>query len=269
MDQLRINYKKYFGDLISGIALLIFSLFILSLTFEMPMTESYAGVENAWYVSPALFPLIIAFSLLILSLMLIVNSHFNLIKTSGYSKIRIKINLIKNLKENINFYSICLLLLEYIVFLVPHIDFVLSSILFLLVTISLFYVYQESNRLRIFKIIFWSIVIVQLVLFLLIEVIPELYLDYIVVVIIAIFISLFMYLGCDKVKFKKTLIIAFLLPLLISTCFKYMLLVPLPKEGLIVLQVLDPIYYSISGSSGGAKLDDISLLKIEEFNDAF
>ena len=39
-----------------------------------PMTDSYGGVRNVWYVSPALFPLLVAAGLFLLSLLLLINS---------------------------------------------------------------------------------------------------------------------------------------------------------------------------------------------------
>ena len=48
------------------------AMFIGATTF--PMTDSYGGVQNVWYVSPALFPMIIASTLVILSLVLFANA---------------------------------------------------------------------------------------------------------------------------------------------------------------------------------------------------
>ena len=56
------------------------SLVLLALAVAMaweatgyPMTDSYGGVRNVWYVSPALFPLLVAAGLFLLSLVLLIN----------------------------------------------------------------------------------------------------------------------------------------------------------------------------------------------------
>ena len=48
----RANFKV-------GLVLLIICAVFFVHTLSFPMTGSYGGVENQWYVSPALFPLIL------------------------------------------------------------------------------------------------------------------------------------------------------------------------------------------------------------------
>jgi len=48
------------ADIFSGLAIFLFGLFIVLMASEMPMKDSWGGVQNVWYVSPALFPLFVA-----------------------------------------------------------------------------------------------------------------------------------------------------------------------------------------------------------------
>ena len=45
------------ADIFSGLAIFLFGLFMVLMASEMPMKDSWGGVQNVWYVSPALFPL--------------------------------------------------------------------------------------------------------------------------------------------------------------------------------------------------------------------
>src|SRR6056297_3549243 len=59
-------------DFVTSIVLFIFGLFIIIGAAQMPVSSSYGGVKNVWYVSPALFPFIIGGSMLVLSILLAV-----------------------------------------------------------------------------------------------------------------------------------------------------------------------------------------------------
>ena len=59
------------ADFFSGIIILLFGAWIVRQAFKMPMKDSYAGVQNVWYVSPALFPLLIGSILALLGLFLV------------------------------------------------------------------------------------------------------------------------------------------------------------------------------------------------------
>ena len=58
------------ADIFSGTAILLLGLFIISQAVQMPMKDSYAGVQNVWYVSPALLPLFIGAMLALLGVLL-------------------------------------------------------------------------------------------------------------------------------------------------------------------------------------------------------
>lgn len=63
------------ADFKTGLMLITFCVWFLAITFAfMPFRETYAGVENVWYVSPWIFPSVVLTLLLILSIVLTVNA---------------------------------------------------------------------------------------------------------------------------------------------------------------------------------------------------
>jgi hypothetical protein len=49
------NLRK--ADVYSGAVISLFGLWIVLQAIKMPMKDSWGGVQNVWYVSPAIFPL--------------------------------------------------------------------------------------------------------------------------------------------------------------------------------------------------------------------
>ncbi|MCB2170659.1 MAG: hypothetical protein KQI78_23605, partial [Deltaproteobacteria bacterium] len=47
------------ADIFSGSIIMLFGLWVISQALQMPMKDSYGGVQNVWYVSPALLPLFV------------------------------------------------------------------------------------------------------------------------------------------------------------------------------------------------------------------
>ena len=47
------------ADIFSGSLIILLGLFIISQAVQMPMKDSWGGVQNVWFVSPALFPLLV------------------------------------------------------------------------------------------------------------------------------------------------------------------------------------------------------------------
>ena len=77
------TYRQY--DFKFALILLLLLAYILKLTLSFPMSGSYGGVENQWYVSPALFPLILLSALFLCCVSLLISSvkqQGNQIKTT-------------------------------------------------------------------------------------------------------------------------------------------------------------------------------------------
>lgn len=243
------------ADIFSGSLIVLLGLFIVIQAFGMPMKDSWGGVQNVWYVSPALFPLLVGGMLTFLGLVLIsialkavhgdgVRSVFAFLVSRECVKFLRKI-------EVVRFYAIVFNLMLFVFIMVPRIDFFLSAVLFLLICFFMFYLGDAKLLLR----VFWFTVFIAFFL----GVFSGLGLnekfadtvsfasDWIVMGFIA---SLCVFVGKSVKgnsetfkKYRLSIIIAFVAPFTIGVIFKYFLLVPMPFEGLIV-QWLDAIWYA-------------------------
>ena len=120
-----------------GVVLLIICAAFFVHTLSFPMTGSYGGVENQWYVSPALFPLAVLSILLILSGILIIKvwkecDYFNV--RMGHSDKETIDN-----RKNLDKWYVIVLLCLYVYVYIPSADFYLVTCLFVLSLILRFY----------------------------------------------------------------------------------------------------------------------------------
>lgn len=233
----------------------LLGLLIVSQAFKMPMKDSYAGVQNVWYVSPALFPLFIGGMITLLGFLLIRTA----IKSVGKAGIEEVINYLKSpefikflkLPETVRFYGIVLTLFVFVFMLVPRIDFFLAAILFLLIFFFMFYCGTDEDLPRLIFMICAGALVLGIYLYTglagtIDEIIPF-SADF--VVLVSIFLLIFYYYKKVKnnpeliKKFKLSLLIGFLAPFTICIIFKYFLLVPMPYEG-VVVNLLDAIWYA-------------------------
>ena len=60
------NLRK--ADLVTSVLIFVFGAWVLWMAFKMPMKDSFGGVMNVWYVSPALFPIFVGVALMVLGL---------------------------------------------------------------------------------------------------------------------------------------------------------------------------------------------------------
>ena len=242
------------ADVYSGIVIFLFGAWIVWQASKMPMKDSWGGVQNVWFVSPALFPLFVGAMIMLLGLLLFRTALKAIgIKAFGntlqwlFSK-----NLFHflNTVSNLRFYAIAILFLSLVYLYIPRIDFFISAVLFLSVFITMFY-FDEAELLKklfffyltgtLFFIIYFAVGlegllgpvlpfakdILALGFFLgyclyawkLISSVPEL-----------------------RKKYRTGLIVAVVAPVLVGIIFKYFLLVPMPAEGMVVA-LLDAIWY--------------------------
>ncbi len=243
------------ADIFSGSLIVLLGLFIISQAVQMPMKDSWGGVQNVWFVSPALFPLLVGGMLVFLGFILIVVAF----KSTGKEGIQNVVSfltgkeLVSFLKypQTVRFYVIVFNLLAFVFLMVPHIDFFLAAIFFLLVSFVMFYFGDHRHLLKIFS--FTACGDLVVFLFLIqgldkkITGITDFGADWLTIIFI---LALCLVAGSGvkgqqelKNKFRLSLIIAVVAPLTIGIIFKYFLLVPMPHEGLIV-QLLDSIWYA-------------------------
>ncbi len=254
-------------DFITSLVLIGLSLGILFGASRMPMKGNYGGVQNVWYVSPALMPFIIGAGLLILSIILLINS----IVTKGakaaiedfkvFMKQRNKKSLL-TISDNteqtakISQLRVLLVVLEFFILIflfIPRVDFLISLIFFLMSTIGMFYLDRVSLFIRVGKFLGISAVAFSLLAYsgfasILVNAF-EFTLD-----IVVFFMTVYVYIllrkqvGSDlqlKKKLKIVTIVAIGIPLLVTVVFRYSLLVPLPVEGLFFDRICNSIYYAI------------------------
>ena len=123
------------NDIVSGLLLFVVGAAMFAIATTYPMTENYGGVKNVWFVSPALFPLIIAALLMIFSLVLAGNGIRYLLahpRAKGTASIR---------HERLYpFLFITLTLVAFVYFYIPSVDFYIATLVYLFLFIANFFV---------------------------------------------------------------------------------------------------------------------------------
>ncbi|MFH1984438.1 MAG: hypothetical protein ABIL58_21555 [Pseudomonadota bacterium] len=242
------------ADVFSGTVCFLFGLWVISQAVKMPMKGSWGGVQNVWFVSPALFPLLVGAMIAFLGALLVRIA----LKTTGSEAIAgffrwlSSPDLLRYLSSppTIRFYAIVVLFTSYVYLSIPRIDFFLCSVLFLSVFITMFYL--EDDRL-----------LEKLFLFYLAETV--LLFVYVSTKLPAVLGKMLPYPGdwlclafifayCAyawrlsrgtstlRKKYRTSIILSIVAPVTIGAAFKYLLLVPMPNEGLIVA-IMDAIRY--------------------------
>lgn len=243
------------ADILSGSAILILGLFIISQAFQMPMKDSWGGVQNVWFVSPALFPLFIGGMLSLLGLVLICIA-LKSVGVSGFVSTmqfiaREQFRAFLRNPANIRFYAIVFNLFGFVFLMVPHIDFFLAAIFFLLALFFMFYLSEHQQLVSIFLFTIAAQLILAVVLLTPVKAwlaaISEFSGDWYLLLTLVALIFFTRRITPQQPefmrKFRMSLIVAFVAPTLIGIIFKYFLLVPMPFEGLVV-QLLDSIWYA-------------------------
>jgi hypothetical protein len=228
------------ADFVTSVILQLFALWMLQQTLKMPMKDTFGGVRNVWYVSPALFPLCISVALFLLGSLLLVHS----IRSGGARQF------IAGLKQrqrglsdsSLRFIAILLALISFVYLYIPRIDFFLCIILFLLFFISTFY-FDEVELLKKLTLFYGGGSLVFLLLFSsgLSRVLVGAFKYSMDVLALLFFIACYVYTrmlvrgnAALRHKLRVTLIMTFVPPLLLVPVFRYFLLVPLPHEGGII-----------------------------------
>jgi len=242
------------ADVFSGFAIFLFGAWIVWQASKMPMKDSWGGVQNVWFVSPALFPLFIGAVIMLLGLLL----SRTALKTIGMKTFRETLQwlLSRNLLQFLNsipvlrFYAMTVLFLSFIFLNIPRIDFFLSAILFLSVFITMFYL-DDAVLLKKLFFFYLSGTVFFIIYFatpldaLLSKVLP-----FAGDILALVFILSYGFYTRKLIrgnpvwrkKFRTGLIVAVVTPFVVCPIFKYFLLVPMPTEGLVV-SLLDAIWY--------------------------
>lgn len=242
------------ADIFVSVLIFLFGAWIVKQAFKMPMKDSWGGVMNVWFVSPALLPLFIGTMVMILATLLCRTA----LKTVGTEALGRTIrwllsrHVIQYLVSEpiLRFYTIVILFLSLVYMNIPRIDFLLSSILFLIVFFTIFY-FDDPVLLK--KLLFLYLAgVMGFVIYFAAGLDSSLgkVLPYASDLLALWFILAYCFYAWILVrsnpklrkKFRTSLVVAVSAPFICAPIFKYFLLVPLPAEGLIVA-LLDRIWY--------------------------
>lgn len=238
------------ADFVTSIILMVFSLWMLSETFKMPMKDTFGGVSNVWYVSPALMPLFIGASIFVLGFVLLMHS----IQSGGakqfIDRFRAREHAIP--ESTVRFLSILLALITFVYLNIPRVDFFLCIVLFLFYFISAFY-FDDETVLKKTTLFYAAGHILLLLLFVtgVAGMLRSTFLYAIDVLVLVFIVLLVVYtrrlVGTGEVnrrRFRVTMVVTVVVPLLLVPVFRYGLRVPLPVEGGIV-ELMNLAYYSL------------------------
>lgn len=239
------------ADVVTAALLIIFGLWMLSETFRMPMKDSFGGVMNVWYVSPALLPMIIGGGIILLAVNILVHG----LRNGGAAALTaiLKEKRSAGLSENsMRFLAILLPLISLVYMNLPRIDFFLCLALFLTFFVTVFYLDDAVILKKFLKFYFGQMVFLFILFFTgMGKVLNSLMIysvDIIAIVLLAVLIIMMrrsLRGNPDYIrKFRHAMIVAFLTPLVLVPVFRFFLRVPLPKEGGIV-DLMYILYYAI------------------------
>lgn len=242
------------ADVFSGAAVFLFGLWVISQALRMPMKDSWGGVMNVWYVSPALMPLFIGSMLMLLGGLLCRTG----LRAVGGEELQktlrwlVSADMRRVLKSDaaVRFYAIAVLFLSLVYVNLPRVDFYLCAVLFLSAFITMF-CFLDDRLLRRFLIVYLAGEAVLLAVFVLglhrsSGDTPSPVPDLLTLTFIAAYLAYVgMQLRADPErgrKFRIGLAVGLATPFVIGSVFKYLLRVPLPKEG-ILAAALDYLRY--------------------------
>ncbi|SHO50870.1 hypothetical protein [Desulfopila aestuarii] len=242
------------ADIFSGALVVLTGMLVILQAMKMPMKDSYGGVQNVWYVSPALFPLLVGGMLILLGLVLIRTA----LKAVGLEGIRSVLSFICSselfsyFKEenNVRYYGVVVNLLGFVFVFIPHVDFFPAAILFLLVLFFMYYCGDHGTLRTLLKCSLGSITFFGLFFFSGLDQkvsatvsYPGDWLTFMTIAILIVYGVLQLRTYPEQARrFRISLIIAVVAPFTVGIIFKYFLLVPMPSEGLVI-QLLDTLWY--------------------------
>jgi hypothetical protein len=242
------------ADVFSGAVIFLFGLWVISQAAQMPMKGSWGGVQNVWFVSPALFPLFVGAMVAFLGALLVRMA----LKTTGSAVFAEFFRWLSgpdlrrylSSPSTIRFYAIVVLFTTYVYLSIPRIDFFLCSALFLAVFITMFY-FEDDRLLKKLFLFYLSGMVLFFVYFSI--KLPAVLgkklsypSDWLYLVFIFAYCAYAWILSRKtsalRKKYRTSIILSIVAPFTIGAAFKYLLLVPMPNEGLVVA-VMDAIWY--------------------------
>jgi len=238
------------ADVVSGVVLAIVAAAMVAKALTFPLEGTYAGVKNAWYVSPALLPLIIGGMLFVLAVGLAGNGVREARRLSATGRLFGAETSASAARGGA--LLITSLLACFIVGLVPRADFVIATALYLLVFMG---VYSIKSRAGCALLIACLAVPAALALGVALagawpppRSTGQFNADAALCVALVGAIAVLLGFARATEQRRALTVVASALgtAIILSAAFKYGLLVPLPREGLGVA-ALDGVAGSLSG----------------------
>lgn len=242
------------ADFFSGFVISLFGIWIIWMALQMPMKDSWGGVQNVWFVSPALFPLFVGAMICLLGGVLSLSA----LKLAGAGEIKavFKWLLSRRLFASLNsepmlrFYAIILLFTSFVFLYLPRIDFFVASLLFLVAFITMFYFDNADLLKKLFFFYLYGTVFFLLYFLLAADQHLSRMIPYAADVLMICFLMAYCIFAWTlaradatlRRKYRLSLIVAVTTPFILGPIFKYFLLVPMPTEGLVVA-ALDYVWY--------------------------
>ena len=238
------------ADFVTSLLLLGFGAWMLRETFKMPMKDTFGGVQNVWYVSPGLFPLIISSGLLLLGAVLLRQA----IREGGASAFVRAVRNIGQIDREpvVRFAGILLGLVSFVYLFIPRVDFFLSTIILLFYFVTAYYLDDHAILKRmiawysagcLFFVIVFATPFARMV---------NRMFAYSTDVLALVFFALLVLFArlvtrgnvAYRAKIRVALIVTFATPLILIPLFRYFLRVQMPREGGII-EIMNLIYYSL------------------------
>lgn len=224
------------ADAWTGLVLAAVAVAMVGEALTFPLEGTYAGVRNAWYVSPALFPLIVGGALFCLSLGLLARAVKDVRRLRpGERVLGVDPRALSGGGDAV---LIALLLAAYIVGLVPRVDFPIATALFLVVFIGVYVVASVPGRVLLTASLCVSAAVALGTAVAGAWPAPrssgQHTADAVVAGVLALAVGVLALSarGRERRRVVPVVVTAVATALILSAIFKYGLLVPLPREGL-------------------------------------
>jgi hypothetical protein len=239
------------ADFWSSLVLIAVSGAMLLQTLTFPLRGTYAGVRNAWYVSPALFPLIVSTMLILLGLGLLARS----VRSGGAAAALDDLRhspAKRFIRASAAFWIVGGAIGAYVYGFIPYVDFVAATALFLFCFTSGFHLAgSRAAHTLLAALIAGGLVLLAGALAGLMPG-PRTTAAYVLdgavwaafVLAAAFAFSVTFRVGELRRRFWQCFWTSLLTAFLLGAIFKYGLLVPLPREG-VTVALMDPVFYAL------------------------
>ncbi|WP_373237122.1 hypothetical protein [Cohaesibacter celericrescens] len=270
-EQDHLEAERMIGwDFVFSIIVMVFSIFVIANSLTMPFSGTVGGVTTTWYESPGLLPLFIGCSLFVAGLSVFLKSA----REGGRKLFRTHAADISPIPFLLSGGGI----LGYIFVLISWFDFFLASFVFLLFYISLYYIDDAQLSKKLITIYYASLLIFAAIFLTgtdqAINAGYEYTTDILLILCAAIIIGTLF--GAAKGAQKKiaaqvrtVIIVALLFPTVLVPTFRYFLLVPMPKEGLVVERIFNTTYFNYLAPAKEVEDDTLSDSQMQDLDNAF